>query len=77
MPNDRATVIKLLKSKHAGVVRELEGYGVEFNEIDREAFEKETVGLFETLPGVNLEMYQDIQKELSIIRAKTQDRDDQ
>lgn len=70
-------LIKLLKSKHAGVVRELEGYGVEFNEIDREAFEKETVGLFETLPGVNLEMYQDIQKELSIIRAKTEDSDDQ
>lgn len=66
-------LIKLLKSKHAGVVKELEGHGVEFNEINRDAFEKETVGLFETLPGVNLKMYNDIQKELSIIRAKAQE----
>ncbi|MEZ4870695.1 MAG: TRAP transporter substrate-binding protein DctP [Bdellovibrionales bacterium] len=62
--------IELLKSKHSGVVKQLEGLGVEFNDIDRKAFEKETVKLFETLPGVNMEMYNSIQSELTKIRQK-------
>ncbi len=67
-------MIALLKSKHANVVRELESHGVQFNEIDREAFEKRTLRLYDgELPGVTLEMYENIQNELKIIRdrAKT------
>lgn len=63
-------MVGLLKSKHAQVVEELESHGVQFNEIDREAFTKETVGLFETLPGVNLKMYNDIKAELKKIRDR-------
>ena len=46
-----AEMISLLKSKHANVVKELEGHGVKFNEIDRAAFEKRTVSLFDSLKG--------------------------
>jgi TRAP-type C4-dicarboxylate transport system substrate-binding protein len=62
--------IALLKAQHADVVKKLEGHGVSFNDIDRAAFEKETVKLFETLPGVKRSMYDSIQTELSGIRAK-------
>ena len=67
--------IDLLKSKHADVVKQLEGFGVQFNEIDRAAFEKETVKLYETLPGVNMDMYNQIQAELKKIRARAKSDD--
>lgn len=63
-------MINLLKSKHASVVRELESHGVKFNDIDREAFEVRTKMLFETLPGVDIKMYEDIQEELRKIRMR-------
>ncbi|MEO0368095.1 MAG: C4-dicarboxylate TRAP transporter substrate-binding protein [Pseudomonadota bacterium] len=64
-------MIAALKSKHAQVIADLKTHGVEFNEIDREAFEARTVQLFDgELPGVTMEMYQDIQNALSEIRAK-------
>ncbi len=62
-------LVSLLKSKHAGVVKELESKGVSFNEIDRAAFEKETIKLFDQLPGVTKKMYTDIQTELKNIRS--------
>tara|TARA_B100000749_G_scaffold280455_1_gene276706 strand:- start:140794 stop:141834 length:1041 start_codon:yes stop_codon:yes gene_type:complete len=62
--------VDLLKSKHADVVKKLEGFGVQFNEIDRSSFERETVKLFETLPGVKMQMYDDIQNELTKIRSE-------
>ena len=62
-------LVSLLKSKHANVVKELESHGVKFNKINRNAFQKETVKLFENLPGVNIKMYNDIQSELTKIRA--------
>ena len=63
-------LISLLKKKHASVVKELGSHGVEFNVIERDEFQKKTVKLFETLPGVNLQMYKDIEDELSKIRAR-------
>lgn len=63
-------MIARLKAKHANVVAELEQQGVSFNTIDRAAFESRTVGLFETLPGVTMDMYRQIQDELSIIRRQ-------
>lgn len=61
-------MIARLKAKHADVVRELEEQGVQFNDIDRRAFERRTVNLFDTLPGVNMKMYDQIQAELRKIR---------
>ena len=63
-------MVTLLKSQHADVVKELESFGVEFNEVDKEAFEKATIGLYNTLPGVNMGMYDAIQGELKKIRNK-------
>lgn len=58
-----------LKDKHADVVTELEGHGVTFNDVDRTAFEERTVKLYETLPGVTMDMYDQIQRELHKIRS--------
>ncbi|MGB0452921.1 MAG: C4-dicarboxylate TRAP transporter substrate-binding protein [Bacteriovoracaceae bacterium] len=63
-------MISELKTKHASVVKELESHGVEFNEIDRSAFQEQTKKLFETLPGVKMEMYDAIQAELAKIRGE-------
>ena len=65
-------MVNLLKSKHASVVEELEEQGVQFNEVDRPSFEARTSTLFSTLPGVNIEMYNQIQTELKKIRSKQQ-----
>jgi hypothetical protein len=43
---------------------------VQFNEVDREAFENNTVSLFGTLPGVTMGMYHEIQTELQKIRSQ-------
>lgn len=64
-------MVNKLKSEHAEVIRQLEVEGVQFNEIDRTAFEAKTLGLYDgVLPGVTLEMYQQIQGELARIRAQ-------
>lgn len=65
-------MIKLLKGKHAQVIDDLRAQGVEFNDIDRKAFEAKTLALYNgELPGVTLEMYQQIQAELDKIRARS------
>ena len=61
-------MIDLLKSKHARVVRELKSHGVKFNKIDRQAFQERTSKLFDSLPGVNRSMYNQINYELTKIR---------
>jgi len=61
-------MVDLLKSQHAAVVKELESYGVKFNEVNRAAFEKRAAGVFESMPGVTLKMYRDINTELAKIR---------
>ena len=64
-------MINTLKGKHAQVVRDLEAQGVRFNQIDRAAFEAKTLELYDgELPGVTIEMYQKIQTELELIRAR-------
>ena len=63
-------MIARLNAKHADVVRELESNGVQFNPVDREAFENNTVSLFGTLPGVTMDMYRQIQTELQKIRSQ-------
>lgn len=66
--NEAHHMVELLKSQHADVVKELESNGVKFNEVDKDAFDKATKGLYETLPGLNLDIYNQIQEELAKIR---------
>ena len=68
---EATAMVQRLKDKHADVMAELESHGVEFNTIDRAAFEKRTVGLYATLPGVDMNMYTQIQRELTRIREQT------
>ena len=64
-------MISLLKNKHSQVIKDLEDKGVVFNDIDREAFEQRTLSLYDgELPGVTIEMYDQIQAELKKIRAR-------
>ncbi len=64
-------MIQKLKQQHAQVIKELESHGVEFNHIDRAAFESRTIGLYDgKLPGVTMEMYHQIQNELQKIRSE-------
>ena len=64
-------MIKMLKGKQSQVIKDLEAQGVEFNHIDRAAFEQRTLKLYDgELPGVTIEMYDQIQTELKKIRAK-------
>jgi TRAP-type C4-dicarboxylate transport system substrate-binding protein len=64
-------MIKMLKGKHSQVIRDLEAQGVQFNHIDRAAFEKRTLQLYDgELPGVTVKMYDQIQTELKKIRAR-------
>ena len=62
-------MIALLKHKHLEVVAALQANGVKFNDIDRTAFEERTRAVFETMPGVNIDMYNQIQTELNKIRG--------
>jgi len=63
-------MVNKLKEEHAAVIEELEANGVVFNDIDRDAFEAKTIGLYDgVLPGVTLDMYQQIQSELTKIRS--------
>ncbi|NMP30249.1 TRAP transporter substrate-binding protein DctP [Thalassotalea sp. M1531] len=63
-------MVDMLKANHAKVVNELEEHGVTFNTIDRNAFKTKTRPLFESLPGVSLKMYEQIQTELAKIKGK-------
>ncbi len=63
-------MVELLKSQHADVVKELEGYGVVFNEVDKAAFTEATRSLYETLPGLSIDIYDQIQAQLKTIRGQ-------
>lgn len=65
-------MINKLKREHAQVIKDLQAKGVQFNDIDRAAFEARTIHLYDgKLPGVTVEMYDQIQAELKRIRART------
>ncbi len=66
-------MIQNLKQSHAQVIKDLEAQGVQFNQIDRAAFQARTVSLFDgELPGVTVEMYKQIQAELIKIREASE-----
>jgi TRAP-type C4-dicarboxylate transport system substrate-binding protein len=62
-------MVRQLKNDHASVIEELKSHGVSFNHVDREAFEKRTLAVFSSMPGVNQDMYQEIVTELNKIRS--------
>ncbi|ABR46785.1 TRAP dicarboxylate transporter- DctP subunit [Alkaliphilus metalliredigens QYMF] len=63
-------MVELLTEQHAGVVEELESYGVQFNEVDREAFVEATAHIYDTFPGLTPGIYDLLQEELAIIRGQ-------
>jgi len=62
-------MIARLQAKHGKVVTDLQAQGVTFTEVDRAAFEQRTLKIYDTLPGVNMGMYDQIQHELQLIRS--------
>ncbi|WP_320173394.1 C4-dicarboxylate TRAP transporter substrate-binding protein [Maridesulfovibrio sp.] len=61
-------MVNLLKSQHGGVVKELESYGVKFNEVDGDAFRAALKPLYEEQKGMTTGIYQSIFKELDAMR---------
>ncbi|MCC5911375.1 MAG: C4-dicarboxylate TRAP transporter substrate-binding protein [Clostridiaceae bacterium] len=63
-------MVELLKGQHSDVVAELESHGVQFNEVDREAFVEATAHIYDTFPGLTPGIYDKLQAELKIIREQ-------
>ncbi len=63
-----AGMVSLLKSQHAGVVKELESYGVKFNEVDGAAFRKALAPLYVEQPGMTPGIFKTIFSELDSMR---------
>lgn len=61
-------MVSLLKSQHAGVVKELESYGVEFNEVDGAAFREALAPLYKEQPGMTPGVFESIFSELDSMR---------
>ncbi len=63
-------MVELLKSQHGGVVKELESYGVKFNEVDKQAFKDATARIYTEIPGLTPGVYDNLVSELTKIRQK-------
>lgn len=63
-----AEMIEISKKEHEEVVKELESYGVKFNDVDKPAFVEATKGIYETFPGLTPGIYDKLQEELSKMR---------
>lgn len=61
-------MVNLLKSQHAGVVSELESYGVKFNEVDGDAFRKALAPLYVEQPGMTPGVFNSVFAELDSMR---------
>ncbi len=61
-------MVNLLKSQHAGVVKELESYGVKFNEVDGDAFRKALAPLYVEKTGMTPGVFQAVFAELDSMR---------
>lgn len=58
----------LLKSQHSGVVKELEGYGVKFNDVDGDAFRKALAPLYKEQPGMTSGVFEALFSGLDAMR---------
>ncbi|MBC16842.1 TRAP dicarboxylate transporter-DctP subunit [Pseudodesulfovibrio profundus] len=61
-------MVELLKSQHGGVVKELESYGVKFNEVDGDAFRAALAPLYEEQEGMTPGIFKSIFSELDAMR---------
>ncbi len=61
-------MVSLLKSQHGDVVKELESYGVKFNEVDGMAFREALSPLYEEQPGMTPGVFESIFSELDSMR---------
>lgn len=61
-------MVELLKSQHGGVVKQLEGFGVKFNEVDGDAFRAALKPLYAEQEGMTPGIFQSIFKELDAMR---------
>ena len=62
-------MIETMKGKHGAVVKELESYGVKFNEVDKQAFKDATARIYKEIPGLSPNMYENLVGELKKIRS--------
>ena len=61
-------MVDLLKSQHGGVVKELEGFGVKFNEVDGDAFREALKPLYAEQEGMTPGIFESIFAELDAMR---------
>lgn len=61
-------MVELLKSQHGGVVKELEGHGVKFNEVDSDAFRAVLAPLYKEQPGMTPGVFKALFSELDAMR---------
>ncbi len=61
-------MVNLLKSQHGGVVKELESFGVKFNEVDGDAFRKSLAPLYKEQKGMTPGVFEAIFSELDAMR---------
>ncbi len=61
-------MVELLKSQHGGVVKELEGHGVKFNEVDGDAFRAALTPLYKEQPGMTPGVFKALFSELDSMR---------
>ena len=61
-------MVATLKAQHGGVVKELESYGVKFNEVDGEAFRAALAPLYAEQPGMTPGVFNAIFSELNAMR---------
>lgn len=61
-------MVELLKSQHGGVVKELESFGVKFNEVDGDAFRAALAPLYKEQPGMTSGVFKSIFSELDAMR---------
>lgn len=63
-----AEMVALLKSQHGDVVKQLESYGVQFNEVDGDAFRAALAPLYEQQPGMTPDVFKKIFAALDAMR---------
>ncbi len=61
-------MVRLLSEQHAGVVEELESYGVKFNEVDGDAFRKALAPLYVEESGMTPGIFEKVFAELDSMR---------
>ncbi|MCF7943644.1 MAG: C4-dicarboxylate TRAP transporter substrate-binding protein [Spirochaetia bacterium] len=66
--NGATDMVNLLKSQHGDVVKELESYGVKFNEVNDAAFREALAPLYAEQPGMTPGVFQSIFSELDSMR---------